>query len=63
MVTMRAPRVGDLVCDCRYRHERIVAVDDDGDTVTFADGFTCSWVHCCDPADHEWQHPAPGGAD
>lgn len=53
---MTGPVVGEIVCTCRYRHERITAVDEDGDTVTTQDGWQCSYRHCCTPADHE-PHP------
>lgn len=52
------PYVGEVVCDCRFLHLAIIAIDDNQDTVTLADGHTCSYAHCCDTADHEWLHPA-----
>ena len=51
------PEVGDLVCDCRYQHLRIVWMDDARDEIELEDGFRCSLTHCCDPPDHEWPHP------
>lgn len=52
------PEVGMIVCDCRYIHQRIIAIDpDDLDTVTLENGRNCSFIHCCDPVPHEWQHP------
>jgi hypothetical protein len=50
--------VGDLVCDCRYQHLRIVWMDNDRDEVELEDGFRCSLPYCCDPPDHPWPHPA-----
>lgn len=47
------PHVGQVVCNCRYEHLKIVAIDDDGDTVTLENGFTCSYQHCCDSVPHE----------
>ena len=49
---------GDLVCDCRFRHLKIVSRD--GDDVLLTDGSTCSLQHCCDPADHPEPHPVVG---
>lgn len=46
---------GDLVCDCRFRHLKIVSRD--GDDVLLSDGSSCSLSHCCDPADHVEPHP------
>lgn len=46
---------GDLVCDCRFRHLKIVTRD--GDDVLLSDGSSCSLSHCCDPADHVEPHP------
>jgi hypothetical protein len=51
------PEVGDIVCDCRYQHLRIIWMDADRDEVELEDGFRCSLPHCCDPPDHEWPHP------
>jgi len=48
------PQVGDLVCDCRYQHLRIA--ERDGDFIILEDGRACSLEHCCDAADHEWEH-------
>lgn len=48
-------REGDMVCDCRLRHLKIVTRD--GDDVLLEDGGSCSLQHCCDPADHEEEHP------
>lgn len=49
------PQVGDVVCDCRYRHLQVV--ERDGDDLVLEDGANCSLEHCCDPPDHEWPHP------
>jgi hypothetical protein len=51
------PRVGQMVCDCRMVHQRIVWVDpDDRNTVRLQDGYVCSFLHCCDIAPHAWEH-------
>lgn len=56
--TTTGPSIGEMVCTCRYTHVRIIAIDDDDrDTITTEDGWTCSYDHCCDPADHDWPHP------
>lgn len=52
---------GDLVCDCRFRHLKIVRRD--GDDVLLSDGSSCSLSHCCDPADHPEPHPVVGFGD
>ena len=49
---------GDLVCDCRFRHLKIVSRD--GDDVLLSDGASCSLSHCCDPVDHPDPHPVVG---
>lgn len=49
---------GDLVCDCRFRHLKIVSRD--GDDVLLEDGGSCSLQHCCEPADHPESHPVAG---
>lgn len=46
---------GDLVCDCRFRHLKIISRD--GDDVMLSDGSSCSLRHCCEPADHPEPHP------
>lgn len=51
------PEVGMLVCDCRYKHQRIVWIDDDEDTVRLEDGHACSFIHCCDEVPHIYEHP------
>lgn len=55
------PRIGDVVCDCRYQHLPIVHVHEDDDTVTVedeqGDRFTCSLKNCCSPVPHpDWEH-------
>jgi len=50
------PEVGDIICDCRYRHLKIVekrSIDD----VILEDGANCSLWNCCSPVDHVWEHP------
>lgn len=49
------PQVGDVVCDCRFRHLRIV--ERNGDDLVLEDGARCSLRYCCDPPDHECPHP------
>lgn len=51
------PYVGLVVCNCRMAHVRIVHVADDGDRIKTEDGMACSYILCCDPADHPWDHP------
>jgi putative endonuclease len=51
---IKSLKVGDIVCDCRYRHVKIISytVSGSGDkTLNFKD-FSCSARHCCSPADH-----------
>jgi hypothetical protein len=50
-------KVGDVVCDCRFKHLKVLKIDDDGDTLTLEDGSECSLRHCVDEANHEWNHP------
>ncbi|MET0701680.1 MAG: hypothetical protein ABWY93_18675 [Mycobacterium sp.] len=50
------PAVGMMVCTCKMTHEKITEVDDDGDTIITESGWRCSFLHCCDPADHLWAH-------
>ena len=47
--------VGDLVCNCEYKHVRIQEII--GDDVILEDGSRCSISHCLDPADHTYSHP------
>lgn len=51
------PEIGLVICDCRFNHQQIVAIAEDGDTITLANGFTCSYQHCCDLVPHDWKHP------
>lgn len=59
------PEIGMFVCDCRYKHQRIVWVDPvDQDTVRLEDGHVCSFIHCCDTVPHsEWEHPELTGVN
>jgi hypothetical protein len=42
------PGIGDKVEDCRGQVHAITELDpEDPDTVTFADGFSCSLWNCC----------------
>lgn len=52
---MQKPQVGDIVCDCRMVHSRVIAVEED-DMIVVEGGFRCSWVHCCDEPNHTWTH-------
>ncbi len=54
---MSGPKVGMVVCDCRYIHQKIKSIDSDNDTVTLADGHVCSYRHCTDKVPHSWKHP------
>ena len=58
---MKGPWIGEMVCDCTYRHQRIVEVD--GDDCILEDGSSVSYELCCDPANHEWEHPENPGPD
>jgi len=53
---MPGPLIGEWVCTCQLIHEQIVEVADDNDTIVTASGWRCSYIHCCDPIDHEWSH-------
>lgn len=50
-------KVGDYVCDCRFKHLKITDILPDGDTVILEDGSNCSLKHCCDDINHDWTHP------
>lgn len=53
-----SPTIGDIVCDCRYKHLRVVGIElGDMDMLILEDGWRCSWLHCCDTVPHDWQHP------
>lgn len=54
---MSKPKIGMVICDCRFKHQEIVKIDSDGDTVTLADGHVCSFIHCTDKVPHNWNHP------
>lgn len=49
------PQVGDIVCDCRYRHLRIKSRV--GDDVILEDGSSMSVYHCLAPAADGHVHP------
>lgn len=64
MEWLRSLKVGDVVCDCRYKHLAIVELwdltDEDGlydKRLKLEDGAHCSAYYCCDPHDHDWPHP------
>jgi len=51
------PLVGDLVCDCRYKHVRVSARD--GDEIVTEDGASFSLANCgIEPVDDQHVHPA-----
>ncbi len=53
-------KVGDVVCDCRYKHLKIAEMSGEQDydiQLTLEDGSCCSAIYCCDRADHDWKHP------
>jgi hypothetical protein len=50
------PQVGNMVCDCRYKHVRVA--ERDGDEVILEDGAAVNIIHCgLETPDHEWAHP------
>lgn len=49
------PQPGDMVYDCRFKHQKLVKRD--GDDAVLEDGFYCSVSHCLDPANHVEPHP------
>lgn len=48
---IKALKVGDVVCDCRWKHLAIKEFED-ADDVILEDGSNASLWHCCSPADH-----------
>lgn len=44
-------RVGDLIWTCRNRIETIASIDIEDDDMVTTDGWGCSLMHCCGPAD------------
>ncbi len=60
---VRSLDIGDTVCDCRYKHLKIIEIGGkDSDNVydisfVLEDGSNCSAIHCCNPVDHTWAHP------
>lgn len=98
---MKTLKVGDTICDCRFKHVKILQIEEDtiayrpswvrrilfanwipffisnllddmfawisrkvgnlelvDKTLVLEDQSHCSAMHCCHPADHEWQHPS-----
>ena len=58
-------KVGDIVCDCRYKHLKVVEVKPDEIngkvvdlTLVLEDGSNCSAKHCVDAVPHDWAHPS-----
>src|SRR5688500_12379144 len=47
-------KVGAVVCDCKYHHQRVVELN--GDDAILEDGMHVSLFSCCSPVDHEWEH-------
>ena len=48
-------KIGDYVCDCRYRHSKVISFTDAGGgdlILNLDDNYSCSARHCCSPADH-----------
>ena len=60
---MKGPWIGEMVCDCKYQHQRIIEIGDDPDDVILQDGELYSYKHCCDPGNHTWEHPENPGPD
>lgn len=57
----KIPQVGDMVCTCTYMHGTIISKRNRDDVVVEdANGrkMGCSLWNCCDPIDHDWQHPS-----
>jgi putative endonuclease len=53
---IKSLKVGDMVCDCGYRHSKIINIGERGSgdkTLDLENGFSCSARHCCDPVDHQ----------
>lgn len=47
------PVIGQIVCDCRYRHGIVTRISVKWDDVWLDDGFTCSIDHCIWPVPHD----------
>ena len=48
-------KIGDIVCDCRYSHRKIISFSISGSNDKNLDlegGFSCSARHCCSIVDH-----------
>lgn len=59
MFNGKIPTIGDTVCDCRYRHLKIVKLGNNIDDVILEDGSHCSLYHCCHSVPHpDWEHPS-----
>lgn len=51
-------KVGDLVCDCRFKHVKIAEINTEDINSVYdiqivtEDGRNCSVMYCCDAVDH-----------
>lgn len=53
---MKSVIVGQMVCDCFFRHQRVI--EEDGVFATLEDGRKYEIEHCLDSVDHEMKdHP------
>ena len=61
LVKAKSLKVGDIVCDCRYKHLKIKSVIQQhkyGADLVLEDDSQCSATHCCDIVPHNWEHPS-----
>jgi len=67
---VKSVKIGDIVCDCRYFHQRVIALRNtyseepwskgmrwQEKEVVLEDGSSCSLYHCANAGDHKWPHP------
>jgi hypothetical protein len=47
------PQVGEIVCDCRYKHVAVESIDPADGTAILTDGQICNITACLAPADHD----------
>lgn len=47
------PIVGQIVCDCRFKHLPVTWIDVRWDDVKVSDEFCCSIDHCLTPVPHD----------
>lgn len=57
---LKSLKVGDVVCDCKYRHLKIIDIfeeEHDGmlwdKLLTLENNQSCSALYCCGPVNHE----------